>query len=98
MAAVTNKLSPLHFWNKIFLTQVHSKHSLDLQWVSVCLVFKGDVPKKKGYLAVYVGENEKKHFVIPIPYLNQPSIQDLLDLIIQQVALQSLAEKMSSKI
>nr|KYP68290.1 Auxin-induced protein 15A [Cajanus cajan] len=35
-----------------------------------------DVPK--GYLAVYVGENEKKRFMIPISYLNQPSIQDLL--------------------
>ncbi|RDX77193.1 hypothetical protein CR513_42720, partial [Mucuna pruriens] len=37
---------------------------------------RSDVPK--GYLAVYVGENEKKRFVIPISYLNQPSIQDLL--------------------
>ncbi|KAL7258784.1 hypothetical protein ACSBR1_004816 [Camellia fascicularis] len=35
-----------------------------------------DVPK--GYLAVYVGESEKKRFVIPISYLNQPSFQDLL--------------------
>ncbi|KAL7257501.1 hypothetical protein ACSBR1_003744 [Camellia fascicularis] len=35
-----------------------------------------DVPK--GYLAVYVGENERKRFVIPISYLNQPSFQDLL--------------------
>ncbi|KAK7400956.1 hypothetical protein VNO78_12267 [Psophocarpus tetragonolobus] len=32
----------------------------------------------KGYLAVYVGENDKKRFVIPISYLHQPSIQDLL--------------------
>ncbi|KAK7312282.1 hypothetical protein VNO77_36039 [Canavalia gladiata] len=37
---------------------------------------RSDIPK--GYLAVYVGENEKKRFVIPISYLNQPSIQDLL--------------------
>ncbi|KAI8023571.1 Auxin-responsive protein SAUR20 [Camellia lanceoleosa] len=35
-----------------------------------------DVPK--GYLAVYVGESEKKRFVIPISYLNQRSFQDLL--------------------
>ncbi|KAL1324261.1 auxin-induced protein 15A [Arachis ipaensis] len=34
-----------------------------------------EVPK--GYLAVYVGENQKR-FVIPISYLNQPSFQDLL--------------------
>ncbi|KAL2512412.1 SAUR-like auxin-responsive protein family [Abeliophyllum distichum] len=35
-----------------------------------------DVPK--GHFAVYVGEGEKKHYVIPISYLNQPSFQDLL--------------------
>jgi SAUR family protein len=34
-----------------------------------------DMPK--GYLAVYVGEKQKR-FVIPISYLNQPSFQDLL--------------------
>ncbi|XP_057488672.1 auxin-induced protein 15A-like [Actinidia eriantha] len=32
----------------------------------------------KGYLAVYVGESERKRFVIPVAYLNQPSFQDLL--------------------
>ncbi|KAK7312267.1 hypothetical protein VNO77_36019 [Canavalia gladiata] len=31
----------------------------------------------KGYLAVYVGEKQKR-FLIPISYLNQPSFQDLL--------------------
>ncbi|KAM7470895.1 hypothetical protein LguiA_009078 [Lonicera macranthoides] len=35
-----------------------------------------DVPK--GYLAVYVGQQEKKRFVIPISFLNQTSFQDLL--------------------
>ncbi|KAJ9549430.1 hypothetical protein OSB04_021973 [Centaurea solstitialis] len=35
-----------------------------------------DIPK--GYLAVYVGEVDKKRFVIPISYLNQPLFQDLL--------------------
>ncbi|XP_062076958.1 auxin-induced protein 15A-like [Humulus lupulus] len=35
-----------------------------------------EVPK--GYLAVYVGENRMKRFVIPVAYLNQPSFQELL--------------------
>lgn len=35
-----------------------------------------DVPK--GYLAVYVGESQKKRFIIPISFLNQPSFQVLL--------------------
>ncbi|KAL0384003.1 UNVERIFIED_CONTAM: Indole-3-acetic acid-induced protein ARG7 [Sesamum radiatum] len=35
-----------------------------------------EVPK--GYFAVYVGESEKKRFVIPVSYLNQSRFQDLL--------------------
>ncbi|KAI5592309.1 hypothetical protein POPTR_004G165200v4 [Populus trichocarpa] len=35
-----------------------------------------DVPK--GFLAVYVGEMDKKRFVVPVSYLNEPSFQDLL--------------------
>jgi len=35
------------------------------------------VEVRKGYVAVYVGE-EQKRFVIPISCLNQPSFQNLL--------------------
>ncbi|OIT35315.1 auxin-induced protein 15a [Nicotiana attenuata] len=36
----------------------------------------GDV--SKGHFAVYVGEKQKKRFVIPISFLSQPTFQDLL--------------------
>ncbi|GLT70773.1 hypothetical protein SLA2020_428330 [Shorea laevis] len=35
-----------------------------------------DVPK--GHLAIYVGESEKKRFVVPVSFLNHPSFQQLL--------------------
>ncbi|PHU22049.1 Indole-3-acetic acid-induced protein ARG7 [Capsicum chinense] len=35
-----------------------------------------DIPK--GHFAVYVGEKQKKRFVIPISFLSQPLFQDLL--------------------
>ncbi|KAL0561076.1 hypothetical protein IC582_001494 [Cucumis melo] len=34
--------------------------------------------KGEGYFTVYVGETQKKHFIIPLSCLNQPSFQDLL--------------------
>ena len=43
---------------------------------------RNDIPK--GHLAVYVGENRKKRFVIPISYLSQPSIQGLLSQVEQE--------------
>ncbi|MCD7467133.1 glutamate N-acetyltransferase [Datura stramonium] len=36
----------------------------------------GDTPK--GHFAVYVGETQKKRFVIPISFLSEPLFQDLL--------------------
>ena len=33
---------------------------------------------RKGHIAVYVGEEQKKRFVVPISYLNEPSFQELL--------------------
>lgn len=32
----------------------------------------------KGCLAVYVGNNRRRRFVVPVSYLNEPSFQDLL--------------------
>ncbi|KVH96012.1 Auxin responsive SAUR protein [Cynara cardunculus var. scolymus] len=40
------------------------------------LIKRQDVPK--GYLAVYVGEIQRKRFVVPLSYLDQPGFQDLL--------------------
>ncbi|XVF45411.1 hypothetical protein PTKIN_Ptkin02bG0203600 [Pterospermum kingtungense] len=37
-----------------------------------------DVPK--GFFAVYVGESQKKRFLVSISYLNQPSFQNLLSI------------------
>ncbi|CAN1805254.1 Auxin-responsive protein SAUR20, partial [Linum perenne] len=34
----------------------------------------------KGFLAVYVGETQRKRFLIPVSYLSQPSFQDLLSM------------------
>ncbi|KAE9597947.1 hypothetical protein Lal_00029511 [Lupinus albus] len=44
---------------------------------SSCQEASKNVEHPKGYLAIYVGENQKR-FVIPISYLNQSSFQDLL--------------------
>ncbi|KAF3974118.1 hypothetical protein CMV_002518 [Castanea mollissima] len=35
-----------------------------------------DVPK--GYITIYVGESERRRFIMPLTFLNQPSFQELL--------------------
>ena len=50
------------------------KQILKLQ--SVHIRNQSEVPK--GHFAVYVGDIQKKRFVVPISYLNHPSFQDLL--------------------
>ncbi|WMV09448.1 hypothetical protein MTR67_002833 [Solanum verrucosum] len=40
--------------------------------------FSASEDVQKGHFAVYVGEKQKKRFVIPISFLSQPLFQDLL--------------------
>ncbi|KAK4491436.1 hypothetical protein RD792_002185 [Penstemon davidsonii] len=37
---------------------------------------QSDVPK--GHLVVYIGETQRKRYMVPISYLNHPSFQDML--------------------
>ncbi|XVF67857.1 hypothetical protein PTKIN_Ptkin10aG0155500 [Pterospermum kingtungense] len=45
--------------------------------IGSALATSNNVPK--GHIAVYVGEGNRKRFVIPISYLNHPLFQDLLN-------------------
>ncbi|XP_022896753.1 auxin-responsive protein SAUR21-like [Olea europaea var. sylvestris] len=57
------------------LRNIHSKNFL--RWSSLMRNQTTlDIPK--GHFAVYVGEGDKKRFLVPISYLNQPLFQDLL--------------------
>ncbi|PSS12038.1 Auxin-induced protein like [Actinidia chinensis var. chinensis] len=57
---------------------IHTKQILRRSSSAVSKGLSATVDVPKGYLAIYVGESEKKRFVVPISYLNQPSFQDLL--------------------
>ncbi|XP_013625931.1 auxin-responsive protein SAUR21-like [Brassica napus] len=46
--------------------------------LSVAATSKSTVSAPKGFLAVYVGERQKKRFIVPVSYLSQPSFQALL--------------------
>ncbi|KAG5047833.1 hypothetical protein JHK85_008936 [Glycine max] len=66
------------------IKQFKSKNSLSIKKELSIMGFslrglqrRVDVPK--GRVAVYVGENQKKRFVIPISYLNQPSFLEVLN-------------------
>jgi len=54
-------------------------HLPDIRWASfaACQAASKSLEVPKGYLAVYIGEKQKR-FVIPIFYLNQSLFQDLL--------------------
>ncbi|WOG86912.1 hypothetical protein DCAR_0206131 [Daucus carota subsp. sativus] len=52
------------------------KQMLNRQFSSTNLDRSTNVPK--GCMAVYVGENQRRRFVVPISYLNEPTFQDLL--------------------
>lgn len=47
-------------------------------WKLNSFVSKNNSGVPKGHLAVYVGEIQRKRFVVPVSYLNHPSFQDLL--------------------
>ncbi|XP_056852548.1 auxin-responsive protein SAUR21-like [Raphanus sativus] len=48
--------------------------------LSVAATSRKTVSAPKGFLAVYVGEDQvqKKRYIVPVSYLNQPSFQALL--------------------
>lgn len=47
-------------------------------WKLNSFVSKNNSGVPKGHLAVYVGEIQRKRFVVPVSYINHPSFQDLL--------------------
>ncbi|GMY05579.1 auxin-responsive protein SAUR21-like [Fagus crenata] len=60
------------------LSIMHAKHILQRSNSFGKQVASTYIDIPKGYIAVYAGESEKRHFVIPISFLNQPSFQELL--------------------
>lgn len=47
-------------------------------WKIHSLLARNDSNVPKGHFAVYVGEIQRKRFVVPVSYLNHPSFQELL--------------------
>lgn len=57
---------------------MHAKQILRQSKLCASQATSKSVDVRKGYLAVYVGERQKKRFIIPVSFLNQPSFQELL--------------------
>ena len=57
---------------------MHAKHILQRSNSFGKQVASTSIDVPKGYIAVYVGESEKRRFVIPISFLNQPLFLELL--------------------
>ncbi|GMY05587.1 auxin-responsive protein SAUR21-like [Fagus crenata] len=57
---------------------MHAKHILQRSNSFVKQVASSSTDVPKGYIAIYVGESERRRFLIPISFLNQPSFQELL--------------------
>nr|AMQ09587.1 small auxin up regulated protein [Boehmeria nivea] len=56
---------------------VHGKKALrrTLSGLKEAALKSTTVPK--GYFAVYVGEDQKKRYIVPVSYLNEPAFQEL---------------------
>nr|GEY22150.1 auxin-responsive protein SAUR21-like [Tanacetum cinerariifolium] len=55
---------------------IHAKQMLRRSFSNGRSTTSVDIPK--GYFAVYVGEEVKKRFVVPVSVLSQPAFQELL--------------------
>lgn len=72
-STTTQKQTPLNFCSMMGIRLPFMVHAAKQTSSS----FKSNVPK--GHVAVYVGELQKKRFVVPISYLNHPLFLDLLN-------------------
>ncbi|PON93788.1 Small auxin-up RNA [Trema orientale] len=59
---------------------VHGKKALrrSLSGIKEAALKSSTIPK--GYFAVYVGEDQKKRYVVPLSHLNEPAFQELLSM------------------